>query len=100
MTGHKNHTHLDSIYYREKYRLQCEMNTEAAGAVLQIEGIGTRAAADLDPSDFGKFENQDGGTILFIWRGKSALRFGFRPGAKVGKGLELTVERLFLEGAA
>ncbi|ABA89057.1 hypothetical protein Pcar_1816 [Syntrophotalea carbinolica DSM 2380] len=90
--AHKTYNELDSVFFRERGRLQSEMQTEAAAAILQIEGVN----ADIDPSDFGKLETQDDGTTLFTWRGKPVLLFGFKPSAKVGKGLELTVDRLHL----
>lgn len=89
----KEYSPFDSTHRQQQNRLKFDLWTEASAAVLQIEGI----QSDVDPDDYGKFENQPDGTILFVWRGKPVLRFGFRPAAKVGRGLELTVDRLFLE---
>lgn len=86
---------LNSMFYRQKAKLTQEMRTEAAAAIIMLEGIFTEAAADLEPSDFGRFERQADGSILFSWRGSNILRFGFKPHRTVGQGLELTVDRLF-----
>jgi len=87
----KEYSPFDSTHRQQQNRLKFGMWTEASAAVLQIEGVQT----DIDPSDCGRFEHQADGTTLFVWRGQPTLRFGFRPGAKVGKGLELTVDRLY-----
>jgi hypothetical protein len=84
---------FDSTHRQQQNRLKFEMWTEASAAVLQIEGI----QSEVEPTDFGKLETQDDGTTLFIWRGTPVLRFGFKPSPKVGRGLELIVDRLHLE---
>ncbi len=85
---------LDQAFRDQKRRLYWATKHEAAAAVLHIEGVN----ATVEPSIYGEFRQEKDGTTVFCWRGRPVILFKFQVNQTPGKGMELHVQRLYLQG--